>query len=270
MGAIGYHIICKLRDGRVIAPTITQRRLVARVVCERFQDQPLLAFGMPDTHLHLETGAGPVAPAELGRRVEISLKRRLKLDVGFDETFVKEIEDQRHLYNCFRYDLSQQDHHGLDCDPFHEASNLPDLLRMRLIGQFTITNVARLLPRVRRAQLLHYQGVKELIPVTDPQDPALLVEAAAAALALPDLSGRSEVTRDARRALIHVAGSWLSTKELAELLGVDRRTIQRLRLQPVDQRLITAIRLQLALREVADPWEPRRSLQPVPDRYARL
>jgi hypothetical protein len=252
MSGLGHHIVCRLRNGGVIAPTIEARRVVARVVLERLRDQPLLAFGMPDTHLHIEMGDGPVPPAELGRRVEISLHHRLDLKVSFETTFVKTIADQWHLYRCFKYTLTQDEHHGLSCDPFHEASNLPDLLDLRFIGRYTKTNVGQLLPRVHRVQLLHYLGVKALAPVEqDPsltQNPTRLVEAAAAAVALPNLRGSSRRTRAARRAIVELVDPWMTKTELARLLVVDRKTVYRLRKLAVDSALCTAIRLQLALR----------------------
>jgi len=51
---IGHHLVLRLVDNRVIANTDAQRRVVACTVIEMAKDDRLLAFGLVDTHLHLE------------------------------------------------------------------------------------------------------------------------------------------------------------------------------------------------------------------------
>jgi hypothetical protein len=253
MKALASHIMCRLRDGRVIASSVEQRRIVARSVIERTRGEPLLDFGMPDTHLHALIGpGGSVAPDELARRIQISLTRALALEVGFDRAAVKPIANQWHLARCFDYVLRQQQRHGVDVDPLHEASSLPDLLGLRPLGRPTAATVMRLLPRVTRAQLLGYLGVERLEPA--PADDGLLCDlealrdAAAAAIAVPRLEGSSREVRSAERALIALLAPWQRQSAVAALLRVDRSTVRRLQRLAVDDALLTAIRLQLALR----------------------
>jgi hypothetical protein len=80
--ALGYHVMCSLKDGRVIAPSVRERRLLARVVLEVTRGRGLLAFAAPDTHLHMEMVEEREAVGELTRRIEISAVQRLQLPIA--------------------------------------------------------------------------------------------------------------------------------------------------------------------------------------------
>jgi len=252
---IAHHVMLRLKDSRVIAPSTRARRLVARTVFRLASDSGLLAFRAVDTHLHLELACAYDVAKETTRRIEISLARQLHPGIGFVTPHIKPIVDQFHLRKTFRYVLDQAAHHGFDDDPFHEASNLPDLLGLRTLGRFTTGNVRALLPRVRREELLQLLGV-ETMETLGPGDPSLdqLVEAAAAAAALPDLRGRTREVVEARWAAIHAAES-ANSAELAQRLGLQRRVVQKIRARDVAEPLVRAVRLQLR-------W---RSSQPNPD-----
>ncbi len=236
----------RARDSRVIAPSAREQRVVAQVVLEKARDFSLLSFSVADTHLHLENTCGAREAAELARRIELSLGRRLSIAVGFSPAYLEPIRDQKHLQNLFTYILKQDQRHGLDLDPYREASNLPDLLGMRLLGGYTTTLVRQLLPRINRKKLLEYLHVPALQPGEEPLE--LVVPAAEATMARVGLDGRTRELVDVRRAVVQVVGSRMAPSELAQMMGVDRRTITRLRAQPADARLVKAIRLQLALR----------------------
>lgn len=244
---IGYHLCMRLRSDAVIAPTAEERRIVARSVLEKSAalQAGLLAFGLADTHLHSENACDRRVAGELAERIELSLDRRLGKGCGFAPVYIKPIEDARHLYSAFRYILRQQQRHGIDTDPLREASNLPDLLGLRLLGAPTIVLVRRLLPRVTRAELLELFGVPELLPADGPLDRVLA--ATLAASALPDLSGSSREVVAARRAAIEVVGGRLRPVELAALLGISDRRLYELRHEPVSAALLHAVRLQLHL-----------------------
>ena len=149
------------------------------------------------------------------------------------------------LYNTFTYILQQDRRHGLDLDPFRDASNLPDLLGLRLLGRYTAALVRRHLPRIRRSQLLEYLGLPDLAPAEAPLD--LLVPATAAAVGRLELEGRTRDVTDARRAVIEIAGTCLGHTRIARLLGITRRSVYRIRTRPLDAGLVSAIRLQVAL-----------------------
>lgn len=157
------------------------------------------------------------------------------------------IRDQRHLLNTLRYVLTQHERHGLEVLSFLEATNLPDLLGLRLIGLYTRDNVLRCLPRIRPATLLEWVGLPGLRPADGPL--TALGEATLSATALSSLDARSQPVLEARRAMLEVVGASLKIADLAQHLGVTERTLYRLRHRPANHDLVRAIRLQLGLRQ---------------------
>lgn len=247
MACIGQHIFIRLRDDRVIAPSTNHRRILARAVLKVGRDFGLLAFSAADTHLHLENVGRRDEGVELARRTKLSLWYQLSPGVRFTEPAMEEIKDQHHLSNAFTYILKQERRHGLDMDPLRDASNLPDLLGMRLLGQYTSSRVRQHLPRIKRAHLLECLGVQDLTPVDGPSDP--VARAAAAAVGRAELTGRATEVTEARRAVIEIVGSGFGCTRTAALLGINRRTVYKLRQRPADAKLVAAVRLQLALHE---------------------
>lgn len=245
MAPLAQHLRIRRLDGRIIAATPRERRIVANVVLRQAREYDLIAFGVADTHLHIEVACSFIASMQLARRVEIALARALALDVGFRKAESKDIEDGYHLFYAFKYILSQTNRHGLDWDPLYEASNLPDLLGMRVIGTYTAATVRRMLPRIRREHLLGYMELPELQAADGPVE--RLPEAAAVATGLLDLTGRSEMVLEARRAVMQIVGKRLGTPALAKMLGIGARSVYRLRARPVNDRIVMATRLQLGL-----------------------
>ena len=241
--ALGYHIRLRLVDDGPITRSAEERRTVARVVLEQGRDKDLLGFGLGDNHLHAETAASEPTARELGRRIALSLGHHLPLKVGFTRAYLKPIEDGRHLYNCFRYVLGQDLHHGLEADPLREGTNLPDLLGARVLGQYTAANVRRLLPRITREDLLQLLGLESLGPIDGPLD--WLVGATLRAAGLADLTGRRPGVVAARQAVVRLVGLRKTAEQLARELKVGVRTVHRMRDQEADHRLVWAILLQL-------------------------
>jgi len=246
---IGHHLVQQLVDGRVIASSDAERRIVARVIFEISQEKRLLAFGLADTHLHTEYAESWRSCGRLAQRIGTSLSRRLGLEVPFASVHREPIWKQGHLYRTFYYDLRQQDRHGTTNDPFHDASNLPDLLGLRVLGRQVNKTVDDLLPRWNRSELLNILGVEAL---TMPANVAweLLPAATAAAACLPNLAGQSDGMVEARAAAIHAAHDALDATELGLLLGRSAHRIRELGKRSVDEPLVEAIRLQLVLRQL--------------------
>jgi hypothetical protein len=94
--------------------------------------------------------------------------------------------------------------------------------------------VTELLPRVRDAELLEHLGHSDLFRRVARSDQ--LCESAMAALALPHLRGNARAVRRARRAVVHLEER-RSNAELADMLGVSTRTVQRARREPRDAEL---------------------------------
>lgn len=260
MEPLGHHIRSRLADNRVILQSDEQRRLLARVVLEQARRDGLLAFSLPDTHLHLETLCSAHATSRLSQRIGASLKQRLKLPVSYVTYPHRPILNQQHLYRTFRYIVTQYEHHGVELRSGFEATNIPDLLGLRLIGRYTLDNVRRYLPRVRSQTLLEWTGLTALRPADGPI--TALGDATMSATALNSLDGRSLPAVEARRAMLEIAAPQLNTSDLTSLLGVARRTLFDLKHRPVNTALVNAIRLQLGLRQIMQcPSLPARGVR---------
>jgi hypothetical protein len=242
---LGHHICMRLVNDAVLAPDIQRQRALARVVLAKAEGCGLLAFALADNHLHIETADERAAAGELARVIELSLGRVLGLEVGFTPAYIRPILDAHHLYATFRYVLRQPQHHQLPVDPRREASNLPDLLGLRVLGAYTRANVRERLPRIQRADLLELLGVTELRCAQSPAE--WICEAALAASALPDLHGKSAEVVATRRAIIRIASGQVSARTVAAWLNVRARAVFELRNGPVDQHLVEAITRQLHL-----------------------
>lgn len=261
---IGYHLICGLADSRVIAPTVEQRRVVARTIAEQSEavGVPLLAFNVPDTHLHLEIAAALQKCNEVARLIEITVGARLKLGVGFKRVSSEPILRQGHLQSTFEYILRQQARHKLAWDPYHEASNLHDLVGLRLVASHTARFVRELLPRVDRRLLLEFLGVDELKEASWPV--AQVVPAACAAIGRADLSGRDEQVRAAWRAVLEVLRDRMPWASIARLLGVSRQTLYNMSRIDPQPRLVRALHLQIGLRQALRERPSGAFLEPSP------
>jgi hypothetical protein len=156
--AIAHHIILRLADDRVMARNVAERRRLARCVLRVGRGYRLLAFRAADNHIHIEAACGELDARRFAWRAQLSMSRALRLPVSFARPRIKPIVDQAHLRSCFHYVLRQEDRHGLRSDRLFDASNLPDLLGMRLTGNYTCNNVGTLLPRVTKADIAAHLG----------------------------------------------------------------------------------------------------------------
>jgi hypothetical protein len=136
----------------------------------------------------------------------------------------------------------------LHLSQFLEATNIPDLLCMRLIGAYTRENLIQALPRLRRETILAWTGLPDPQPADGPW--SALQSATLSAAALTSLSGRTSEVVDARRAMLEIIGPQLKIADQARFLGLAQRTIFDLKNRPFDPGLVRAIRLQLGLRQI--------------------
>ena len=210
------------------------------------QRYDLLAMALADSHLHIEALCDRVAAGRFAHGIEASIKQRLRLPVGFAQYAPEPIGDHRHLRNTFKYILTQQSRHGLRADPLFEASNVPDLLGLRLLGRYTLDNVRRWLPRVSRSDVLEWLCLSEPGLADGPLEQ--LEVATQAAACLDNLRGSSQAVVRARRAMVEIIGSRASSGEVAQVLGIGLRTLRWLRTRDADPDLVMAIRLQLGFR----------------------
>jgi hypothetical protein len=172
-----------------------------------------------------------------------ALRWRLGVKSPFEPARVEPVETQSHLESAFDYILRQDEHHGFENDPCHDASVLPDLLGLRVLGGDVAARAREHVPRADRRRWLAHLGVTTLDAGTDA---TLAVEAAAAAVGRADVGGKDRVAVAARRAILEIVGD---VPALRGLLGVGRSSLSRLRAQAPDSALVQAIRLQIGFRE---------------------
>lgn len=238
---MGYHITLRLADGRHLARDEGERRIFARVMHEQGEGRGLFAFRGADTHAHALTVGSREQAGMFARYVADSLRWQLRLGVSFERARIRPLENRWHVERAVPYVFDQERHHGVDIDPLHEASSLPDLVGLRVIGSATTALFRATMPRMSRAELLRYFGALPQSPI----DTRCLLSATLAASGLSRL-GQDELSGVARCAAIHaVAGP---TIELARLLGVDPSTVRRWRHVDPEPRLVAAIKLQLTYR----------------------
>ena len=236
----------RLRRDRVIAPTEAERRLLARTVLTVGRDFPIVAFRWGDTHGHMAVAADEIVAAEGARRIESALKQRLELPVSFARVEVTPIRDVWHMKNVVRYIFTQDERHGFDNDPRHEASSLPDALGLRTLGANTALKLKEQQPRLRRADLL------DMVHMADPDGPVRWdgdwCDAVAAAICRADGSGKHPDALEARSALVHLAGESFSPVEIRDRLDVSARAYGRLLGIAPTAAMKRAVRQQLVLR----------------------
>lgn len=233
-------VTTRLVKDRVLAKSAAQRRLLARTVLNVGQKAGLIAFAAPSDRLVMLFGADRSVVSRTCRDTTTALRRRLKLPLPFSRAWFETIDDDD-LRSTTKAVLTQW-----DTDPYREASNLPDLLGARFIGRYTIANANHLL---LRRDLLSWWGLRR---IQDGTDFSLLPEAAAAAMGLGQLSGRTAEVVDARRAAIQVGrGLGATHARMAGLLHISERQSKRLGQQQVDPALLKAVELQLGLRQDA-------------------
>lgn len=240
---LGFHITLRPSDDGGVARHAADLRVAARVLHQQLASRGLFAFRVADTHVHVLLLGDRRTAGRLAQRAQVALSWRLRLQARFEPARFKPIVDTRHLANALRYVLRQEARHGTDLDPAHDGSSLPDLLGLRVLGDEMLRRVRLFLPRLSFEELWSWLDVthEELAP-----DSAHLVEAAAAALALPDIYGASRPACAARAAAVRALS--LPSAALARLLHVDPRSVRRLQARPVPPELSRAVAMQLRLR----------------------
>lgn len=244
---IGFHVTLRLEDSRPLATTLAAIRTVARVVLVQGEKRGLLAFGTADDHVHAELATDRASAGAFALYVETSLRNRLGIAARLEPARIRPLRDQKHAYNTFHYVHRQDERHELERDLTREGTSLPDLLGLRVLPTSLVARVRTHLPRVRRDDLIG-QLPRGTVDASAKTDLSLLVDAACAVFALPELRGQSVDVARARRAAVHVAGPNVRSEHLADFLGVGRRSVQLLRSMPPEPHVLHAVEAQVRLR----------------------
>ena len=223
---IGWQIILRRRDDGPLAATTADRRNLAACTTRILRDTGLVSFGVAGGHGHWPGRWTREEAGQAARALQIGLGRVLGHAGELEPARLRPIHDQRHLSHAFLYAITQQSHHDVVPDPTYEATALPDLLGLRVGGGWLRSWVAERLPALRRPQLVAILGV-------DPDDVVAteldcLADAAAAAVPLPDLTGRTPVEVLARAAAVQVAWDGFRSAAIAEAFALTLRSTQRL------------------------------------------
>ncbi|MFZ5478571.1 MAG: hypothetical protein ACOZNI_17505 [Myxococcota bacterium] len=262
---VGYHLVFRLRDSRVIARDARTRRRLARSFLEIGDRFGLLGFGLAANHAHGEFVCDRAAAGDAAQAIGSSITQALGLPVGFNVTYVKPIEDQAHLESLFDYVHRQDAKHGVVTDPLRDGSSIPDLLGLRMLGTSLEERVVAHVPRATREALRRHLPVGPAVSVFAPHH---LADSAAAVFALPDLRGNGPASVLARAAAVQIALPHLKTLAIAELLGCSRTTVNALREREVPDEVIRATKRGIALRAaLGERLTPR--LPPGPQATAR-
>ena len=244
---LGWHVILRLVDGRVIAPRIDHRRRLTRIVHRHGRGRLLLAYRLVGDHLHVLLACSREEAGKFAHAVEVALRKALRIPVAFEAARIRAVPDQRHLENAFRYILRQERRHGLDIDPTMDASSLADLWGLRALGDSMRELHRDLLPRVRigREEVGFTRG--ELVAA--PMALEHLADAAAAALGLTRIRGKGAERGAARAAAVKVGlAAGMTPATIAAALGQHASGVRRLRDAEVAPELVRAVELQLRIR----------------------
>jgi hypothetical protein len=246
MDDLGQQCVMRLKRDRNIAPTIADRRLLARTVLTVGRDFPIVAFQWSDTHGHMAVASDPAVAAEAARRIESALKQVLRLTVPFAPVDLTPIRDVWHLKNVVRYIYTQGSHHGYRDDPFREGSSLPDTLGWRTLGVQTARTLRVHQPRVTRVGLL------TMVDLVDTDAPVRWdgdwCDAVAAAACRPDGHGKHRDTFVARAAVVGLAEGAFTRADVCDRLRISARAHGRLLEVEPPAGVIRAVRQQLVLR----------------------
>ncbi len=237
------HIILAAADRTPLAPTRERLRGIVRVLMRVCEQEPLLAFHVSDSHIHLLVAISRAAAGRLAQRLALALAP--VVGTALDSARFAGVRDQAHLSNTFEYILRNDEKHRITPDAWRENSALPDLLGLRVLKSTLCTNVRRSLPRIDGTRLLAMADWPALTPTLRLEGAAA---AASAALALPDLRGRRAPQVEGCRAVANLVPT-ADSRSLQLELGRARSTVAVLRQQPTPPSLLRALGLQLSLHD---------------------
>jgi hypothetical protein len=229
---------------------LTAIRQMARAAGSR-----IVVFSVVDEHVHVVLTGDRQQVGKLARAITFAIG---PLVAGcLDPSRIQPVNGRAHLQNFVRYVLDQPRHHGL---PVHPAlwcgSCFPDLIGARFVHGLQL-RVRDVLPRFRLRDAYRAVGLPTapLAPLADPEirraGAGRLVDAAAACLCVaPPLSGNRTTVTLARAAVARTArAAGIFTPEVAYALRVSLSAVSRLSRRPLDDRIVTGVRLRLALED---------------------
>jgi len=237
---IGYQVVFRAVGDAVLAPTAEKRRAFTTVVLRVGRPHGLFGFGVADTHGH--AGLATLSPGRFVHDAKLALASALGVELVAPA--VSEIRDTWHAEAVIGYVHRQDKKHKSDLDPLREGTSLHALLGLQPDGVWIAERVRKLAPRLQRSDLLDQLGARSLAEEVHLDT---LADAAAGAVGVATLEGRSEEAVRARLAAVHAAIEHPAVA-VARALGVTDRAVRKLRAQEPEPAMVRAIRLQMGLR----------------------
>lgn len=254
---VGTQVVLRTTTDAVLAPSPAARRELARLVAKCGRDLGLVAFGIADTHLHAVVVGGVERATEFARRARIAWFNTHPAGAPLERASAWPVRDQWHLASVGLYVLRQAARHGVGSDRCLDGSMVLDVAGLRVAAEVPVEFAREHLPRLSVEALVEILGVPELedfvrrpLAAAAAGSPVLgsLAEAAAAALGIAAIRGRSEGALAARCAAVHAVASTVPPTQLASALGCSVRVVRRALSGRPDPRAVAAVRGQLLFR----------------------
>ena len=231
------HIRSRLWDSSLLIRDAAMARQVARIVLIIGAAYGLVLFAIAGDHAHFVLLTDRKTAGRFARAVEAALTMICQHQPGFRPAAFFDVATEGHLENLVAYVLGQHRKHGLEGDPLLEATNLLDLLSIRLVDPACAARLAAAVPRIDRTDLVAHLGA-ELVMGTDP---ARILDACSVVSGGQPLDGMTDSAIRTRRAALRTArGLGLPVGVIASTFGVHRTTVRAsLRLEdPVADRAL--------------------------------
>jgi hypothetical protein len=259
---VGCSLKLRLGEDGHIASTPSALRRVACAVLRHGRPAKLLAFRCEANQIRIVVAGDEAQALELDRKIKIQLRRLLRADTRFGQTWLDVLTDVWKLSRAFKSVFSRSGWVER-VDPFQEGSNLPDLLGLRTIGRYTISTVKTKLPDIQRSFLKDRIGVVDLGADELPLAWHTLDQCTMAVVGATDLKRRTAELAAAKRAAVQVAAETLRTEAIGALLRLRPRSVRTLRKEAarVDPPLKRAVTLQLPLRAALAPQPGARCIK---------
>lgn len=250
------HLTFATEGRHVLFADEASRRAAVRALT-RVRGVRILLFCVVDDHVHVVFWARPSRQGALKKAFHNVLAPVAQVRVLPGR--LRRVNGRSHLWWLVRYLLAQVVKHGLSAHPaLWCGSCFLDLIGARWLPSLVL-HITDALPRLTRGEVLAAVGLDRMPrPLEDAEIRGLgarrlVAAAAAAACAEPALRGNRQEVVQARRAAVRLGvAAGMTVSELAWALGASTRTVQRLKHADVEEALIEAVRVRLALEEVVD------------------
>jgi hypothetical protein len=231
-------------------------RQLAKAVLDLSRGYALLAFRLVGAELHVLVACSEQRAERLGCRLSAHFappERRGQPPLfGWADAITSREALQDAFYRLMKPALGGSQGH----DTEHEASNLPDLVGLRVNGDYTRLNVRSLLPDVHAPELFAFLEMPGISPPERFTIWEELPAAASAAFAISDVHAPQPDARRARTAAVHTARRHLPVARVSQLMRLRRRTVRRRQRTPVDRDALRAVSMPLTLRRIRRAQEP--------------